>query len=87
MVWGQGVSTGMWREEGLCSTTVLPCSRSRLSLLGLPQPCQQSFPKYPCEGGPHGDAETGGSFSEPRSRSIDPIQQTWEQHGWPLQLT
>lgn len=88
MAWGQGVSTGMWQEEELCSATVLACSRSRFLLLGLPQPRQQSFPKYPCQGGPHRDTETGGSFSGPCSRYIDPIQQTpWEQRGWPLQLT
>lgn len=39
MVWGQGVSSGRRREEGLRSTTVLTCSRRRLSLVGLSLPC------------------------------------------------
>lgn len=30
--------------------------------VGLPQPRQQSFLKYPCQGGPHRDTDTGGSF-------------------------
>lgn len=69
MLWAQGVSTGLWQEEGFCSATVV------FSLLGSPQP-QLFFPKHPYQGGPHRDTKIGESLSESHPRQIDPIQQS-----------
>lgn len=86
MVWIQGDSTGMWQEEGLCSTAGLACSRSSFSLLGFPQPCQQSFPKYP-----HVREDlTGTQRRECPSQSHIPgteIPSSKSPGSWPLQLT
>lgn len=43
MLWAQGVSTGLWQEEGFCSATVV------FSLLGSPQP-PQLFPQTSLSG-------------------------------------
>lgn len=63
MLWGQGVSTGMWQKEGLCSATV------PILTVGLTSTSSALLPQILLyQGGPCGDTEIGESFSEPHPR-------------------